>query len=117
MSQNGRPSFVELADWVDGRLDAATASGIERALDDPAISATIGWLRRFRSLARELPVVAPPAIVRQNLRRAFARRVGARPVVGIIELAGRLVFDSRRHLEPAGVRAVADAGRSVHLAF
>jgi hypothetical protein len=112
-----RPTFPELADWVDGRLDAATASGVERALGDPATAATLRWLHGFRRLARELPVEAPPAIIRQNLRRAFARRVDPQPTVGIIELAARLVFDSRRHLEPAGVRAVTDAGRSVHLAF
>jgi hypothetical protein len=112
-----RPGLRELADWVDGRLHAAAASRVEQALGDPATATAVRWLRGFRRLARELPVEAPPAIVRQNLRRAFARRADPRQAAGIIELAGRLVFDSRQHLEPAGVRAVAAAGRSVHLAF
>ena len=117
MKADGQPGFLELADWVDGRLDGAAASRIVRSLGDPATASAVRWLRGFRRVARELPMEPPPAIIRQNLRRAFARRLDPRPAAGIIELAGRLVFDSRRHLEPAGVRAVAAAGRSLHLAF
>jgi hypothetical protein len=114
---DGHPSFRELSDWVDGRLDTAAASRIEQACGDPATTATLRWLNGFRRLAAAIPVESPPAIVRQNLRRAFARRFDPQPAVAIIELAARLVFDSRRHLQPAGVRAVTAAGRSVHLAF
>lgn len=119
MNQDRPPRFATLVDWIDGRLAPTTASRVERAvaLSDPPTSATVRWLSGFRRVARELPAEEPPAIIRQNLRRAFLERVHPEPTVGIIELAGRLVFDSRRDLEPAGMRTAGDSDRSVHLAF
>jgi len=117
--QDGQPTFTELADWMDGRLDGAAASRIDRivATGEGATAESTRWLRCFRARAREIPIEAPPPIVRQNLRRAFDRWADTRPVTGLIELAGRLVFDSRRALETAGVRTAGDPDDGVHLAF
>ena len=76
----GRPDFRTLLDWLEGRLDADRASRVagQVAEADERTLRTVDWLRAFLTAARELPLEEPPPIVRQRLKRYFARWSRAR---------------------------------------
>jgi hypothetical protein len=76
----GRPDFGTLLDWLEGRLDADRAVRVagQVAEADERTRRTVDWLRAFLTAARELPLEEPPPIVRQRLKRYFARWSRAR---------------------------------------
>ncbi|HYP43749.1 MAG TPA: hypothetical protein VEQ66_00940 [Propionibacteriaceae bacterium] len=123
MSPGGdvRPSFPQLVDWVEGRLDQTTADGVSQAVvsGDPQTVAAVDWLREFLDLAQELPLHEPPPIINQNLRRYYARWSRARATLDHprLELKASLLFDSRLDLAPVGVRGPSDSEGLVHLAY
>lgn len=116
-----QPDFATLADWLDGRLDPATAARVAEAVHagDPRTLGAVAWLRGLRATAAVVPLVEPPPIVRQRLRQHFARWSQGQPLADRPRpvVAARLAFDSRRDLVQAGVRAADTAGDTVHLAF
>lgn len=116
-----RPDFRTLVDWVEGRLDPTTAVGVSDAVlaGDPQTVAAVDWLRRFLELAGSMPLQPPPPIIRQNLRRYFARWSQARATLDSprLELNASLLFDSRLDLAPIGVRGPDDFEGVVHLAY
>lgn len=69
-----RPDFRTLLDWLEGRLDTDRAEQVAAAVAeaDEQTLRTVEWLRGFLSTARELPLEAPPPIVRQSLQQYFA---------------------------------------------
>jgi hypothetical protein len=77
-----RPSFRTLLDWLEGRLDADVAERVaaQVAEADERSLRTVDWLRGFLITARELPLEAPPPIVRQRLRQYFVRWSRTQPV-------------------------------------
>jgi hypothetical protein len=102
------PSFRELADLADGRLTPerraevlAAVEAAERA-GDPAPRRTVEWVHAFRAEAARLPLVTPPPLVRQRLRRLMAATNGTAPA--LLRVTVELVTDSRRVGRPAGVR-------------
>jgi hypothetical protein len=113
-----RPSFGMLVDWIDGRQDPATAKAVEFAIQagDQGTRETVRWLRRFRQIARELPLEEPPPRVARRLHRYFELRhgTGSAPVV---ESRAELVFDSRTDQELVGMRAGQAADEIVHVAY
>ena len=60
------PTFTELVDWVDGRLDQQQAADVESrvATGGEETSATVDWIREFKAAAELMPLVAPPEHVR-----------------------------------------------------
>lgn len=80
----GRPDFRTLLDWLEGRLDADQAArvGAQVAAADERTRHTVDWLRGFLTAARELPLEEPPPIVRQSLKRYFARWSRTEAVLG-----------------------------------
>ncbi len=113
MTPNGpaRPTFRELLDWVEGRLDTQAAASFEErvAAADIETQRTITWIRSFLEESRRQPLESPPPIVRQRLRQAFAGRAGAAQRVE--RLVAELTFDSRLGPELVGVRAVSGDDR------
>lgn len=71
------PTFAQLVDWVDGKLDAEEASRIRAAVDaaiargDEALAATLAWLRAFRAQANMTVLVSPPEAARAGVLRMF----------------------------------------------
>lgn len=117
-----RPDLTAVADWVDGRLDdAAAARMAERAAADPALRADAEFVRRVKAAGAELPLVEPPALVRQKLRQQFRRWAHQQPdrSHSILELVGALIFDSRRQRLSLATRGRAGAkpGGVVHLVW
>lgn len=122
MTSNGpaRPTFRQLLDWVEGRLDPRAAASLEEQVADAddETHRTITWIRSFLEQSRHQPLEGPPPIVRQRLRQAFAGRAGAAQEVE--RLAAELTFDSRLGPELVGVRAAPgdeEYGRPFQLAF
>ncbi len=116
-----RPSFATLVDWIEGRLDAATAAQIADAVaaGDHRTQRTVAWLRRFIAAARTLPLYQPAPIVAQNLRQHFARWTRARAALSqtTIRYTAQPLFDSRLDLVPLGLRFTDDSDTTLHLAF
>lgn len=116
-----RPDFSTLLDWLDGRLDPAVAERIaaQVAECDERTRRTVDWLRGFLSTAQALPLYEPPPIVRQNLDQYFARWSRARAELGQQprDVHLRLLFDSRRDVAMAGVRAGTSDDAAVHLVY
>lgn len=112
-----RPSFAELADWVDGRLTRSDAIEMERrvAAAGPDTVATAAWIREFAAFGRRNPQPAPPPIVRQRLRQMFDRRHGR--ASGIVRKTAVLSFDSRDDAVLSGVRGGFDIDEGYRLAF
>jgi hypothetical protein len=113
--------FPILVDWVEGRLDPATAAGVSEAVraGDPQATADVEWLRGFLDLAHEMPLHKPPPIISQNLCRYYGRWSRARATLDHprLELNAILLFDSRLDLAPVGVRGPNDSEGFVHLAY
>jgi hypothetical protein len=67
------PTFAELVDWLDGRLDEDRAHDVaaRAAVGGPDTAATIAWLRQFRGAAASMPLEQPPAEVGANARALF----------------------------------------------
>ena len=117
-----RPTFTQLADYVDGRLDPVAAAAIDELLangDNETLGA-VGWLRSFGSVAGQMSLEAPPVRVRYYLQRQFERRAAGAPAAGAglsRRLRATLVFDSRRQTAAVGVRSGPPTTGTVHLAF
>jgi hypothetical protein len=117
----GRPDFRTLLDWLESRLDADQAERVaaQVADADERTLRTVDWLRGFLTTARELPLEEPPPIVRQSLKQYFARwsRARAVPAQEPRLVHAELLFDSRRDMALAGVRAAASDDDTIHLAY
>ncbi len=115
------PEPATLADWVDGRLGFADAARVAAriAAADERTQRTVQWLRRFRRDAAAFPLVDPPPIVRQRLRRHYADWSASRTPrdSALREFDATLLFDSRQDFALAGTRAVDAAGAQINLAF
>ena len=118
---SGRPDFAALLDWMEGRLDDDAAARVAAQVTeaDERTRRTVDWLRGFLATAGAMPLHEPPPIVRQSLSQHFARWRRARAELESQprEVPVRLLFDSRQDLAPAGVRAGADDGDAIHLAY
>ena len=114
-------NFEVLADWVDGRLPAGRAEvvGAEVSVAGPEVQASVRWLDQFRVLARAMPLVEPPPVVGQHLRRHFRLWSQARAALSQppAQLMATLLFDSRLDVAPAGVRGVDDYDGAAHVAY
>lgn len=108
------PSFTDLVDWVDGRLDHPAAARVQALVDAGVheVTESVAWIREFRRAARSLPLLRPPAELSSNLRQLFRdhHRVGGS---AWIEAATR--FDSRSQ-PMVGVRSAATLDLA-HLVF
>lgn len=115
------PSFATLVDWVDGRLPPSRAAAVadQVAAGDEQIQGAVRWLRRFIGTATSVPMHDPPPIVRQRLRQHFADWSAARAALDRPPqvLSAALVFDSRRDIALAGVRAGDAEDETIHLAY
>lgn len=102
------PTFTELMDWIDGRLDDARGEDVARRVDvsGPETAETVAWIRSFRAAADTMPLAAPPPEVGHHARAAFRHlRAAGRPDASWFDVA----FDSR--LAPvAGVRSSSRGG-------
>ncbi|BCX05505.1 MAG: hypothetical protein KatS3mg053_3443 [Candidatus Roseilinea sp.] len=71
------PTFAQLVDWVDGKLDAEAAARVEAAVDaaiargDTTLAETLAWLRAFRAQADMTVLVPPPEGARAEVLRMF----------------------------------------------
>lgn len=108
------PTFNQLVDWIDGRLDetAAAEMAARVATAGPDVLDTVTWIRSFREAAAKMPLQKPPEDVSSRIRAAFRQLRG--PLSGPFEDL-ELEFDSR--MSPvSGVRSTGFE-ESVHLDF
>jgi len=112
------PTPEEVLDWLEGRLTADRAAAVLAAIERSGSDARdfAEWAASFRRYAALLPLVAPPPLVSQRLRRMYAARLThPRPVVQLLAV---LEVDSRQPDSLVSVRAPVDrdSGR-VQLAY
>jgi hypothetical protein len=114
------PDFATVLDWVEGRLDEATAAAVaEAAVHDRRVREIVAWLRGFHEAAAALPLVDPPPIVDQRLRQYFIRRSRARVELNRepVQVVARMLFDSRQDVALVDLRSADDVDELAHLAF
>lgn len=116
--------LTAVADWVDGRLDdTAAAVMAERVEQEPELRAHAEFVRSVVAAGASLPLIDPPALVRQRLRQQFRRWANQQPsrAAAVLELVGTLIFDSRRQRLSLATRGRRSGGRSpgdvVHLVY
>ncbi len=110
----GKPTFTDLLDWVEGRLQPEQSDQVAAYVDtaDPAALETVEWIRDFLQEARSKPLAQPPAELSARLRDVF---VGLHsPEQSSDWTDASLLYDTRMGLAAAGVRSADDG---VHLAF
>ena len=110
----GKPTFTDLLDWVEGRLQPEQSDQVAAYVDtaDPATLETVEWIRDFLQEARSKPLAQPPAELSARLRDVF---VGLHsPEQSSDWTDASLLYDTRMGLAAAGVRSADDG---VHLAF
>ncbi len=113
------PDFEAVLDWVEGRLDAAAAEPVERAVadGDARVVGIVEWATGFRELAARVSLPVPPPTLRPRLEAVFERWAAERARSAPLHISLRLVFDSRQDLVRAGVRAADPDDATVHLAY
>ncbi|MCS6846986.1 MAG: hypothetical protein RMN52_04650 [Anaerolineae bacterium] len=78
------PTFAQLVDWVDGKLNADEAARVQAAAEaaiargDVALAETLAWLRAFRAQANLTVLVPPPDAARAGVLRMFEEAARAR---------------------------------------
>lgn len=109
MTSDPDPTFEELLDWMEGRLDPDMAADVARAAaaGDDRTTEAIRWIQAFKSESRNQQLLAPPPELRPRLRRLFAVHVSAGSP-GLRTLLAQLSFDSRVEGQLAGVRSAAE---------
>jgi hypothetical protein len=114
------PDFATVLDWVEGRLDEATAALVaEAAVHDHRVRQIVAWLGGFHQAAAALPLVDPPPIVAQRLRQYFTRWSRARVELTRepVHVVARMLFDSRQDVALVDLRSADDVDELTHLAF
>lgn len=114
------PSFAELVDWVEGRLDADEAARVSRELAQagPAAREAVAWLREFVEASSATVFAEPPARIREALTSRFAEATGSAEPPGLLErVRAALVWDSRRQPGLALARSVASPVTECHLVY
>ncbi len=111
------PSFEELLDWIEGRLDTSDAAAMAARVEvaDEETRRTVAWIERFMEQGRAMPLPTPPPIVRQRLRQVF--KAHSEPPLTVETILTGLVFDSRKGRELVGVRGPASTDDRFHLGF
>jgi hypothetical protein len=111
------PSFEQLVDFLDQRLDEAEATAVARHKTScAACSQAIGWYERVRVVTASDDSIAPPSWVLKRAVRIFgARRQGSstRLTERIGQAIASLVFDSFARPALAGVRSTETANRQL----
>lgn len=108
------PTFTELLDWAEGRLDAHRAEQVAAhvAEADPATARTVAWIEEFLHGARLMPLHQPPPDLSDRLRAAF---VGFHQPHGTDDWHdATLLYDTR---EPAAGMRSAGIADGTHLAY
>lgn len=115
--RQGPPSFVDLVDWIEGRLTRTDALAMESRVRnaDEATAKTVDWIRGFLNFGRRNPLPAPPPILRQRLRQSFERHHGR--AGELVRMSAALSFDSRDDAVLSGVRGGFDIDDGYRLAF
>lgn len=116
MSATGRPSFTELLDWVEGRVDEARADELATYVStaDAATRETVEWIRGFIEGARSMPLEQPPPELSARLRSVFVGLHDPRQTEDWSDAS--LLYDTRDQQAAAGMRSVGETD-GVHLAF
>jgi anti-sigma factor RsiW len=69
-----------ISEWIDGRLSAAEAADLERAVrESPALTRLVADLRALKEAARLVPVVTPPEGFADRVLGAVVSGGGAAP--------------------------------------
>ncbi len=116
-NRNSPPSFLDLADWIEGRLTRSDAVDMEARVRaaGPATGETAAWIRGFLRFGRRNPMPNPPPILRQRLMQTFERHHGR--FAAKTRRTATLSFDSRDDAVLSGVRGGFDIEEGYHLAF
>lgn len=111
------PSFEQLVDFLDRRLDGAEAAAVAaHTTICPACAEVTGWYERVRVVTASDDSIAPPSWVLKRAVRIFDTK-RLRPNPRLTERIGQaiasLVFDSFARPALAGVRSTETANRQL----
>jgi hypothetical protein len=105
-----------ISEWIDGRLSAAEAADVERAVrESPALTRLVADLRALKEAARLVPVVTPPEGFADRVLGAVVSGGGAAPRAADAE-SDRVVEREWRQIEAERIaeeRAEADVAQTV----
>jgi len=102
-------SAEEWSDYVRGLSPPGERDRMKEHLDSGCgpCRETVAWLSDVVRIAADEPGVDPPEEVVARARAIFAAPEPKDWIERLEQIAAKLVFDSQRDLQPAGVRAVA----------
>jgi hypothetical protein len=111
------PSFEQLVDFLDKRLDEADAAAVAiHTASCAACEDTKGWYERVRAVTADDDSVAPPSWALKRAVRIFEAqrpRSSARLTERIGQAVASLVFDSFARPALVGVRSTETANRQL----
>lgn len=122
------PTFAQLVDWVDGKLDTEEAARVQAAAEaaiargDTALAETLAWLRAFRAQANLTVLVPPPEAARDSVLRMFEEaardRSGAPSRPGVLQrIVAALARATGPGLAVEGARGAAIQARRRQMTF
>jgi hypothetical protein len=123
MTDSTSPRFSELLDWLEGKLSADEAQAVaERLKNANATTRTnLAWLRTFLQARQVVKLTAPPAKVREVLKRRFAayapQTPRRQPPASFQRWLATLTFDSQARLGTAGLRSASVEGLQRQLIY
>jgi hypothetical protein len=120
MTRPNKPTFAQLLDWLEGRMDQDDARELEKNLKagDPETEADLAWLRAFLDTSEAARLTTLPQEVQNDLVRKFEAFSRDRRAPNLLErLVAVLTFDSHAGPALAGVRSVQAQGKQRQLIY
>ena len=117
------PTFAQLVDWIDGKLDTPDARRMEARVataisaGDRALADTVAWIRAFRARTAHTVLMPPPDAVRASVLRMFGGRHQAQNPSMVQRILAGLARATGPGMAVAGARGASLQARRRQLVF
>ena len=114
-----KPSFEQLIDLQEGRLNSAEAERVRTWLADADVRQDVAWLTQFLQWCEQVELSAPPQRVRDELATRFARKFAPQSEPTLWQRLTAVLSVDSWGLQglPAGVRSAEFVRQSRQLAY